>query len=457
MKKAVSIEFRDFCLNKYPALRDNESYREMFRYLCFATFFDEDTGLQCIPRQELMRICNTRKGTFSGKAFLEAFIRDVLPDLALTNYRSFNFHGWDRKCRQVANNGFDADMYDAFKKEVISEDVGEVFFVSGYAYTNDRIADVRKAKRLEHIQLAETFVLNPTQRKIYDYLDAIEGDRFVRKLNQNIDDVNAVISTLHDASAYVQNRIVHSIREYSKIHYCPSRNGRTSRLHNCNDSPIGFKKIVRRAYSKGWSEVDLRCSQFAILATILDARLAQDFLATGNSLWTYLHAASGNQLPMTAEHKAIYKELIYSICFGKSKKELVKYVKAKNIRGLANDPILSELLALRSAWFNEIGRKGYVLDAWNNRLHVSHSRWIGAVAAAAIQSIELEIVSAIFDVAIEHGDCDHFSICMFQHDGATISFQSKAGQTRAFVKMRDAVNSRAAQFNVNTTLEIEEL
>lgn len=458
MKKSVSKEFRDYCLERYPALKESESYRRMFRYLCFSIFYDKKTNLLCVPKIAIMNICDTSNSAFSAIAFLESFRKNVLPGLQLAEYEYVSDVGWEGKCRQVLHNGFDAEMAAMLTKEIQSDNIGNVGFVNGLPYNRAVQAAYRERLLTEHNLAAKDFALNPSQQKIYDYMHAVGSDRFVRKLNENIDAVRAVIATLPPHKAVIQERIISSIREAPKILYAPSRDLRTSRLHNVNDSAIGFKKEVRKAYSKGWSEVDLRCSQFAILATILDAKVSKAFLETGQSLWQYLHtSATGELTPPSSEQKSVYKAVIYSICFGKGKKNLVQIIRENNITPLFKNEILNELLALREKWFAEIRAAGHTTDAWGNRINVAADRWVGAVAAAKIQSIELEIISGIFDVANEHGVADAFTICMFQHDGATISFNSTVGKERAFRKMQKAVVDKAAQYNVNTILEIEDL
>jgi hypothetical protein len=84
-------------------------------------------------------------------------------------------------------------------------------------------------------------------------------------------------------------------------------------------------------------------------------------------------------------------------------------------------------------------------------------RWAGSVAAAVIQSVEMEIIAPVFDVARQHGKSDQFTVALFQHDGATISFQSKRKQSRAERKLKEAVESRARALGVNTVLEFTQL
>jgi hypothetical protein len=124
-----------------------------------------------------------------------------------------------------------------------------------------------------------------------------------------------------------------------------------------------------------------------------------------------------------------HKETVYSICFGKSTTSLAYFLQASNLIALMSHPIVQELLGLRRQWFREIRNAGGAFDVWGEWHALDLTRdpktkkgrhWEGAVAAAVIQSVELEIIAPLFDVALKHGKSDQFRICLFQHDGATL-------------------------------------
>jgi hypothetical protein len=74
-----------------------------------------------------------------------------------------------------------------------------------------------------------------------------------------------------------------------------------------------------------------------------------------------------------------------------------------------------------------------------------------------IQAMEMEIIAPIFEVANKHGKSDQFTIAIFQHDGATISFNAKPKMARAQRKLREAVSARAKTLGVSTVLEFTAL
>ncbi len=230
---------------------------------------------------------------------------------------------------------------------------------------------------------------------------------------------------------------------------------------------MGLKKNIRRAATKGWVECDLRSSQFAILAAKLNAPIAQAFIASGKSIWREFNAyLFGVNTEPENGIKKVMKEIIYSICFGKSIYALRQLLLQHGIPILLKHPILQELLTLRTQWFERIEKDGGASDVWNKWHDLNNEkdpatgkskRWAGAIAGTVIQSIEMEIIAPIFDMAGRHGKSDQFTICLFLHDGCSISFNSKAKIARAQAKLKEAVETRAKELGVSTVLEFSAL
>ena len=148
-----------------------------------------------------------------------------------------------------------------------------------------------------------------------------------------------------------------------------------------------------------------------------------------------------------AEIKKIFKEAMYSLCFGKGKSNLTEFLRDQGMPGLLKHPILRELFQLRRQWFRRIEGEGGARDVWGQWHALDESRdprtgkskrWAGSIGATVIQSIEMEIFAPIFDVALRHGKSDQFGICLFQHDGATLSFTAKEKIPRAQAKLKAA-------------------
>jgi hypothetical protein len=241
---------------------------------------------------------------------------------------------------------------------------------------------------------------------------------------------------------------------------------------------VGLKSEIRKAVCAGLTECDLRSSQFAILAAKLDAPLSKALIAEGKNLWCELYAHThGIDAAPPKEVKDAFKECIYSICFGKSvedtrlfretKPGLRTFLAERGLAMLLDHPIVRELFELRARWFAEINREGGARDVWGTWHAIKlrkdcrsgeSPRLARHVAATVIQSTEMEIIAPIFDVAARYGTGYQFKIVLFQHDGATISFQAHdARKDKAKALLRKAVETRASELGVQTTLEFTDL
>lgn len=458
---STTRKFHELALTKYPTLRGNESHLRFFHYLCFSEFFDQQTHHLVLPTRTIAErfYGESYNGKFNGREVLEEFRRQVLPGLVWTEYS----HGWGvaqkGKARTISNLGFDSEMIEALHREWLDGSQDRVNFVTGADYVReDRYRGARQATA-EHKARVAQLSLNSTQATILDYLGALNaGHLFLRKLRENEAAIHQAISLLPQHVQDIRRRILNTIRHNPNVYYLPSGNGRTCRLSAGGDSIVGLKKEVRKAATKGWVECDLRSSQFAILAAKLEAPLAQAFIASGESIWREFHQfLFGVDMGPADTIKPILKETVYSLCFGKSERNLKEFLSQHGIPRLLEHPILQELLILRKKWFGRIEAEGGAHDVWGNWHAVTDDRWAGAIAGTVIQSVELEIIAPIFEVANKHGKSDQFKITLFQHDGGTISFNSAKKIPRAQAKLKKAVEDRARHIGVSTVLEFTQL
>jgi hypothetical protein len=475
MKHSVSLGFRDFCLTKYPALRESKQLRSLFRCLCFSTFRDDDTSRLIIPFRFLRRevALEEREQDFNAGALLEEMREQVLPRLAWSNW-SRTGRGWQGRARRILDDGFDAETRERRDAELTlrfdaNPFVGMVDFDTGEGFRNHRRDKITPAAWANHHALLEVAEINPTQRKIVDYLDGLDGSRLLLpRLVQNRERIEAAIAGLPEHVADIQRRILAAVQEQPQVFYRPSVEGRTCRLHPCGDSVVGLKSEVRKALCFGWSECDLRSSQFGILASVLDAPICKRLIARGENLWRslYLHTHRVEANPPKAI-KAIFKEVVYSVAFGKSAANLARFLRPLGLGRLLDHPVLQELLELRRQWFERMEVAGGASDVWGTWHAIrpakdcargERPRLPRHIAATVIQSIEMEIIAPIFDIARSYGGTYQFGIALFQHDGATITFRAHGKRKdKAITLLRNAVETRARELGVSTTLEFADL
>lgn len=464
MKPSTSRNFRQFVLNKYPALAGNEPFLRFFQYLCFGDFSDRTTKRLVIPTKKMAEDFYQQKYTchFKGLEALTSFRQAVLPDLAWSAHETLSGNSWNGKAREIICNGFDAEMVQALRQECLAPSEDQVHFVTGQPYhRKDRYDDQARATEAYEQDLAG-IALNPTQRKIVDYLRQINaGHVFIRKLGENRDAIEEAIKGVPPTVQDIQYRILANVHHNPNVYYFPSSHERTCRLSPRGDTLLGLKRAVRKAASKGWWDCDLRSSQFAILASVLKAPISQEFVSSGKSLWRELYGfVSGIQdAEPPPDIKPLLKEAIYSLCYGKSKANLTEFLAQHGLEKLLSHPILVELFTLRRKWFQDIVRAGGAKDVWGewHAVDEKRGRWAGSVAATIIQALEMEIIAPIFDVAATHGKGDRFQVVLFQHDGVTISFNDRSKLPRAQAKLKKAVEERAKELGVSTAVEFTQL
>lgn len=483
MQHATTKHFRDFCFKKYPALQDNIDYAAFFNLICFSGFRDKENDYRLVISHDF--ICNElHKDPIHWRSgeFLKAFKKDVLPNFIWSE-------ATDDKARQVIDCGFDDETILEHNEAIDIFSVPEVLFASGKLWNSgNRTANKKNVVVTHNSRLAAT-ELNPTQKLIVDEMSKVDGVQFIDKLKENEARIVEELNKLDPTKRKIQERIIGSIREYSKIHYYPGN--RTARLSAAGDTVVSLKGSIRRALTHGYTEFDLVSSQFAILAKILNAPLSKDKLNKNENIWQsfYLLTHKLNEIP--PKHiKKIYKELLYGIAFGTTKKLTARHIKDNERRAKAKPPIapiesleqklakydmtillehtiIKELLELRSKWFQQIKKDGGAKDVWGNFLSITKdtivdgkkekARWYGAVAASVIQSYELEIISAVFEAQKEHGKQMDFQINIFQHDGGTISIKDKSVEKLVIKRLSEAVETKAQSYGIKTTLEFERL
>ncbi len=470
MRKSISPSFRAFILNKYPGLATNPAYLRFFRYLCFGDFFDEATDQLVIPTKMIAVDCCLKAWdrNFNGKQFLLEFQRDVIPAMAWTEPTFASTESWHGKAREVLHRGFDQEMLTMLHKECVSPHDDQVDLVSGQPISSHSIYTERKQDTVHYETELAQFSLNETQAKILDYLRRLNvGHLFIKRVALNQEKIEQAIAQLPATTQQIQFQILANVHRNPRVYYLPSSNERTCRLSPRGASIVGLRSEVRKALSSGWVECDLRSSQFAILAARLNAPISEAFIQSGESIWRsfYQHTHGLFEDPPKTIKK-VFKEAMYSICFGKSVTNLTEVLNKHGLVKLLSHPIIQELLVLRKTWFLKIREAGGAFDVWDqwqaldlskDPLTKKTRRWEGAVAASVIRSIEMEIISPIFEVAMKHGRSQQFGICLFQHDGATISFKAKDRKARAQELLKDAVERRARELGVTTVLEFTDL
>jgi hypothetical protein len=463
MKKVVSYNFRKYCLDRYPLLKDNVSYRRLFNYICFSTFLDKDSKRIIISSKVL---CGCEKKVYNnhynGIKFLKEFKRDILCNL------EWSKHDFEElKPRMIINDGIDDELRNLINLEFISQNIEKkVYFITGEVYNAVTKAKYINIDKEEYkVELEEIpYEYNTSQKTILDYMNNINSLSFIRKVNENKDKINEVLSSLDFNTRINQQKILHSFFENYDIKYSHSREGNTSRLFARKETILSLKSEVRKAACSGWTDFDIQCSQFSIISEILNAPLSKALIKDRKNLWAYLNyfVFGDNGVP-TKELKSIFKQIIYGISYGQSICNLRKFAEENNILKILECDIIIELLTLRKDWAKKINSDGYVYDVWNNKICLALATktkkeiWFGSLASQKIQSIELEIMKFLFDFANENEDRLKFKIMIFQHDGVCISFYDKAKKELATKEIQKYIYDKSKDIGYTIYLDAQDL
>jgi hypothetical protein len=96
------------------------------------------------------------------------------------------------------------------------------------------------------------------------------------------------------------------------------------------------------------------------------------------------------------------------------------------------------------------------LSAWTG-VKKKKNRWRG-VLAYVVASYEQELMAALFDRAIEEEKRDgrrRFWIWLYQADGVTLRFSSRANQKKIISNLQKRVSERARELSMITKLEVD--
>lgn len=481
MKMYVTESFRDFIMTNYPAVEKSLKYKKFLHYLCFSIFYDEDYKDQLvIPAKLIWELCikqkqneEYNKDKFVFIDFLEKFKTDVLPNLQWSRYGV-------GKSRRITDFGFDQNFNLMLDNELFNFDKIEkkVHFINGMAKHKKTSYEYRECNLQKYEEVKKDFQLNETQNKIISYLEQVNcGKSFLTKFDKNRKLImNAIDNITNINSKRIQYRIINSVLDDPQVYYKPSEKRCTARVTASEDSIVGLKSTVRKAWMSGYLECDLKSSQFSILSEKIQATQCLEFIKTGKSIWSemYRHTHNIENTEPPIEIKKIFKQVLYSICFGKSiehssgyyflqdknkkniQEDLKTICKNNKMDNLLSHYLIKELLDKRKVWYDKIDKDKGDYDVWGRFVSISKDRWAGSVGAEVIQSYEMQIISKIFDIA-NMKERYMFQIVCFQHDGATLSIFSQKQKEYIKKALSKAVEEEALKYNILTKLEFTQL
>jgi hypothetical protein len=466
----VTEEFRNAIIRRYPSMFEKQSLINMLEYLLFSAFINHDTKRLLIPVSVLAEIENKtrfiKQKAYRGLPFLYE-VQKHLPEFQWTE--STIGHP-----REVINRGFDAEVERLIEQNTLfkrSRGVTKVFFRTGEVATKAKQYALRAKLDEKQKNDVSKMILLPQQKLIIDYLEAVDTQTYTRLINKNIDNVlkeKEKIKYPQGKSKGIQERILGHVQEFPKPHFKATDTAKTVRIYATSDSFMGMKRELRKAMMAGCYEADLKSSQFAIAASVYRSKKAREFIKTGKSIWNELYYFSKGHTNYTEEEKKIIKNALYAIIFGTPeypgidldgehnqgiRSRLSKY----GFSNIMDHEIMQDLISQRDKWFKEIKAKGGWNDAYSQFQSLSETRNIKSVASSLLQSIELDIMAPLFQLAIDEGDKKDFKIISFLHDSITYIVNDKRKLDTIQNLMQETVKKSADKHKVITYLEFTKL
>lgn len=472
MRRLVSKDFRDLVLKTYPNLANNKVYWELMKLLMFG-LEEANTGY---------KIINYRRLALVELGYRDSYIRCFHKNYTAINLlkefqqkvmtsETFNWSDYsyvNHKAR-VAITEFTDEIQQALQKQIddtLSKDYNVknlVYFVSGNKY-NSKIEKQQRDKLKEEVDMINNRLATEEQLPLLNYLNNLPLLSFSKVINEDNKYLAALeIAKIEDkVKREFQINLLASIVEDPKPLYQPSIKGNTVRIFPYNPSILMLKKQVRKALCKGWVEFDLASSQLAIVAETWQIQSIKDYLTSGNKIW--LDLVNTLNVEYNDDNKKVLKEALYSIIFGKTKKNLVLLIQShfgtNGARLWLTHPIISTLLTARDNKINQITKQGKLTTIFNKEVLIvgktkaDKAACIRSALAQEAQAIEFYVMQPILDLALTTTD---FVITAFQHDGASIKFTDITKQDSWINRICSSVKQRADSLNIPTQLEIEYL
>lgn len=457
-------------LDTYDCKCQKEVHWNLFRVFAFNHYIDKDSGAVRIGAETIARAVGKMDELkfrhFNAGKYITHFINDIIPGCATLvldeQGREWSKSTWgfsgsrfvkedEGKQRRVLLH-WSPEVKEILRKETHGEFTGEKVYIStGNKKNKTKERSVLKAVEDECQQEIEILNCEPA-KEIAQYLNSLPTNCFT-KLVDNYEETKAEILKIKNENVRNQQLLIlDSIMEAPKPFVKPTE--RTDRLFGHGANITNLKKDIRRSFTKGWYEADLRSAQLAIVAKLWDIPEVTEFLKTGKSFWKEVLSFLGAD----TEAKSLVKDYTYGTIFGMSKDriqaELNIGLKEFGVEDggdkFLSHPLISTLLKARTKYVSLVTSLGSLIDAFGVEFKVTKSNVLSLVARQA-QSYEMALIYPIFGLAGED-----FSVTLYQFDGVSLKFHNERNKAHWLERICEVVEEKALELGIHTSLEISE-
>jgi hypothetical protein len=446
----VSKGFWNFVNEVLPSLNEARGYRELFWYLLFGAWHDNDTKRLLLPSKLLCSFEGRSVQNSRADSFLRRFRAAVLP-----RGGDFRWSRWrEGKCRQLTN------LHFGWLQPFVDAEYERRWHKLGRVYLNGRTfssATIRQARReeFEAIQSRQAYCFEA--EFIRNYLNNLPPHLFTKCVGRYYSAAHLAALRLQNPAVMVEQlRLLRCIQSQPQPFYEPSSEGNTIRLFTGCGIP-NLQRDVRKALTADWVDVDLRCSQLAICAALWNVERINTFLRSGENFWTHVLNAIGVPPSEWTLAKREIKQGLYSICYGMELNHVkgttaLRLTKAGLDKHIAtrfvNHPLLQALLVAREAALKSIATAGGAMTCFGKWCSISASRQPRHIMAEVAQALELKLIYPAFRLASETPE---LTITLFQHDGFSVHFRRRPKTWLA--RIAGAVHEEIERQGIITRLE----
>ena len=485
MKHCISKELTECIYKHYPNLANSTAYRKLFLHLMFGRIHE---GYVLISR-EVVASCEgyfhlVKQRNYNASKFLNEFQATIGLPLQIKTY------SYAENKARLALPKFVKEVEENLITEVSNTLLGNsqdmYNFITGKKMTPKTLTSIKK----ELDEEVKLFYNSASEEALplLEYLNNLPTNIFTSKVNETrplvietllkleSSEVNPKLKVAKDIQLrQIEASLLMCIYELPKPYYKPSSAGRTVRIFPHNQSMLQLHKSLRKVMCKGWTEYDLVSSQLAIVAKLWSITLVEDFLKSGNHIWTELFTHLGKDYLLLKEQnqtyfnnlKGLLKESLYSLIYGMKKSALLAKLTVGfrklgiNKKGefLFTHPIIAALYESRELKLAQVLSDGKLVMSWyNNKVLLlegstlkEKQRSVKSLIAQEAQLMEMLLITPVFDLAKESKG--NFTITLLQHDGLTIRFKDNFYKSVWDTRIKEVVRLQALKYQVITELE----
>lgn len=447
--RCVSVDLYDATFKYFPILEYRSDYQEFFWYLCLGAHFDKDHSKLLLCRETIAVLLEREPKNFVAQDFFEQFRRDVLQgdNFSGTSITKTAAGCWARVELGEFTNILNAEFAGCFCHR-------PRVYLDGSSYS---AAKARKVRAKERGMANSRRGYGSEALFIQKYLNSLERNLFFKNFVSNHQrTLNFVLGKFQGTERDKELRLLKRIECQLQPFYGSSPKENTVRIFSYAHIPQ-LKREVRKIYTRGWIDADLKCAQLAICARLWEIPTVLQFLDQEQNVWKHLSIELDIPESQWKQAKAALKEALYSLCYGMEEVR-IRCLLARNLvsngvdrrfaRHFLNIPLIRDVLFARRRAIERVTEMGGEKTAYGKFLQVTENLQPRDILAQIAQSWEMKAIYPAFALTADNLD---FKIMIYQFDGFTTQFTRRREEWQAKIKL--AVDKRAQEFDIPTRLE----